>query len=127
MGNTVIYTQNAPEAAGPYSQAVLRDGWLYCAGQVALDPATQKISASSIEEQTEQVFRNLRAVLSAAGASLDDVVKTTVFLVDIGDFAAMNAVYARQFGDEPPARSTIGIASLPLGARVEIELIARVS
>lgn len=126
MGNEVIYTSNAPEAAGPYSQAIVRDGWLFGAGQVALDPTTQKLVEGGIEEQTAQVFRNISAVLEAAGASLADVVKTTVFLQNIGDFAAMNAVYAQQFDAAPPARSTFEVANLPMGALVEIEVIARV-
>ena len=126
MGHTVIYTKNAPEAAGPYSQAVLSDGWLFSAGQVALDPDTQQLIAGGVEEQTAQVFRNLSAVLEAAGSSLADVVKTTVFLQDIGDFAVMNGIYAQHFGEGPPARSTVEVAQLPLGALVEIEVIARV-
>ncbi|MCY3836588.1 MAG: RidA family protein [Anaerolineaceae bacterium] len=127
MGNQVIYTKQAPEAAGPYSQAIVRDGWLFGAGQVGLDPASQQLVSGGIEEQTAQVFRNIRAVLEAAGAQLEDVVKTSVFLQDIGDFAAMNEVYAQHFGASPPARSTFAVAGLPLGALVEIEYIARLS
>ena len=125
MGNQVIYTPNAPEAAGPYTQGIVRDGWLFGAGQVALDPATQQIVAGGIEAQTAQVFRNISAVLEAAGGSLADIVKTTVFLQDIGDFVAMNGVYAEQFSAAPPARSTFEVGKLPMGALVEIEYIAR--
>jgi 2-iminobutanoate/2-iminopropanoate deaminase len=119
-----IEASGAPPAAGPYSQAVAAAGFVFCAGQVGLDPATGSLVEGGIEAQAEQVLRNLGAVLEAAGLSLDDIVKTTCFLADIGDFAAFNAVYGRFFGDVPPARSTFQVAALPLGARVEIEAIA---
>jgi 2-iminobutanoate/2-iminopropanoate deaminase len=121
-----IATANAPRAIGPYSQAVIHDGLLYSAGQIALDPSTMELVGGDTAAQTEQVFANLRSVLEAAGASLPSVVKTTVYLADMGDFQAMNAVYARHFGDHRPARSTVAAAALPKGARVEIDVIAAV-
>ena len=122
---TMIQTDQAPAAVGPYSQAVRTDGWVYTAGQIPLDPATMQLVAGGITDQTRQVLANLIAVLAAAGCSTADVVKTTVFLTDMGEFAAMNAVYAEVFAKEPPARSTVQVAALPLGARVEIEAVAR--
>jgi len=121
-----IATAKAPRAIGPYSQAVIHDGLLYSAGQIALDPSTMELVGGDTAEQTEQVFANLQSVLAAAGASLSSVVKTTVYLADMGDFQAMNAVYARHFGDHRPARSTVAAAALPKGARVEIDVIAAV-
>lgn len=119
-------TTNAPglPAAGPYSHAAAAGGLVYLSGQTPLDPDTGALVAGDVEVQARQVFANLKAVLHAAGITLADVVKVTVFLTDMNDFAAMNAVYAEQFDDAPPARSTIGVASLPLGAEIEIELIA---
>jgi 2-iminobutanoate/2-iminopropanoate deaminase len=125
MTRQAISTTNAPAAVGPYSQAIIAGDLVFCAGQVPLDPATGEILQGTIEEQTERVLRNVGAVLDAAGVTFGDVVKTTVFLVDMGDFAAMNGVYARFFPDPPPARSTVAVAGLPKGARVEIEAIAR--
>ena len=125
MDRTAIATTNAPAAVGPYSQAIEAGGLLFCSGQIHLDPATGTLVEGDIAAQTERVLDNLSAVLAAAGRSMADVVKTTVFLVDINDFAAMNEVYGRYMPDPPPARSTIGVAALPKGARVEIELIAR--
>jgi 2-iminobutanoate/2-iminopropanoate deaminase len=125
MTREAISTTNAPAAAGPYSQAIVVGGLAFCAGQIPLDPATGEMVAGTIEEQTERVLRNLGAVLDAAGCTFADVAKTTVFLADMGDFAAMNGVYATFFPDPPPARSTIEVAALPRGARVEIEAIAR--
>ncbi len=122
---TVIQTDQAAAAVGPYSQAVSVDGWVYTAGQIPLDPATVQLVEGGISAQTRQVLANLIAVLAAAGCSPFDVVKTTVFLADMGEFAAMNAVYAEVFGEDPPARSTVQVAALPLGARVEIEAVAR--
>jgi len=121
-----IATAKAPRAIGPYSQAVIHDGLLYSAGQIALDPSTMELVGGDTAAQTEQVFANLQSVLEAAGASLSSVVKTTVYLADMGDFQAMNAVYARHFGDHRPARSTVAAAALPKGARVEIDVIAAV-
>lgn len=121
--NTVA-TERAPKAIGPYSQAIVADGTVYTAGQVALDPQSGALVGETVGEQTEQVLKNLTAVLTAAGSSLGQVVKTTVFLADMADFAAMNEVYARHFGGHRPARSTVQAAGLPKGARVEIDAIA---
>lgn len=119
-----IQTENAPAAIGPYSQAIVHRGIVYTAGQIALDPATGELVSGGIAEQTEQVFRNLKAVLEAAGASLGSVIKTTVFLKDMGEFTAMNEIYGRHFGDHRPARSTVQAAKLPKDCSVEIEVIA---
>jgi 2-iminobutanoate/2-iminopropanoate deaminase len=120
-----VHTDKAPATIGPYSQAVVVSGLVFTAGQVAIDPATHKLIDGGIEEQTRQVLENLKAVLEAAGSSLGSVVKTTVFLTYMGNFAAMNAIYARYFdADPPPARSTIQVGDLPLGAMIEIECIA---
>lgn len=124
MNREVIQTKNAPAAVGPYSQAVRVGQFVYTAGQIALDPDTGKLVADEIQAQTEQVLRNLRAVLEAADTDLQHVVKTTVFLQEMAEFSAMNEVYARFFGERPPARSTVQVAGLPLGARVEIEVVA---
>jgi 2-iminobutanoate/2-iminopropanoate deaminase len=120
-----IYTNQAPEAVGPYSQAVVTGGLVYTSGQIALDPKTGELVGKTIEEQAEQVMTNLAAVLEAAGSSPEKAVKTLCFLTDIGDFAAFNAVYARYF-TEKPARSCVGIQSLPKGAICEVEVIAEV-
>jgi 2-iminobutanoate/2-iminopropanoate deaminase len=119
-----VATGGAPRAIGPYSQAVSANGFLFTAGQVALDPATGELVAGGIAEQTKRALENLRAVLAAAGASFSDVVKTTVFLVEMADFGVMNEVYGQAFGDHRPARSTVAVAALPRGARVEIEVVA---
>jgi 2-iminobutanoate/2-iminopropanoate deaminase len=121
---TIIHTDAAPKAIGPYSQAIRAGGLIFTAGQIALDPATAQIVEGGIEVQTRQVLTNLSHVLQAAGSSLSRVVKTTVFLQDLGEFAAMNAVYAEFFPAQPPARSTVQVAALPRGSRVEIECIA---
>jgi 2-iminobutanoate/2-iminopropanoate deaminase len=121
--NTVA-TDKAPKAIGPYSQAIVTDDTVYTAGQVALDPKTGELVGATVAEQTEQVLKNLTAVLAASGSSLGQVVKTTVYLADMADFAAMNDVYARHFGGHRPARSTVQAAGLPKGARVEIDAIA---
>jgi 2-iminobutanoate/2-iminopropanoate deaminase len=121
-----ISTAGAPKAIGPYSQAISTNGFLFTAGQVALDPSTGELVNGGIAEQTTRALENLRAVLKAAGCGLDQVVKTTVFLVDMADFSAMNEVYGRVFGAHRPARSTVAVAALPKGARVEIEVIATV-
>lgn len=119
-----IKADGAPNAVGPYSHAVVAGDYVFCSGQVPLDPATSELVTGDIAVQTNRILDNLAAVLAAAGSSLDRVVKTTVFLADIGDFAAMNDAYAKRFGDHRPARSTIGVAALPRGARVEIECVA---
>ena len=124
MGKSVIYTDKAPAAVGPYSQAIKTEHFVYTAGQVAIDPAISKLIEGDISAQTEQVLKNLRSILQAAGTDLNKVVKTTVFLQDMAHFASMNEVYSRYFGDNPPARTTIAVAALPLGALVEIEAVA---
>ena len=124
MERRVIHTENAPKAIGPYSQAIRSGELVFCAGQIPLDPATMKLVDGDITAQTRRALTNLSNVLEAAGSSLSRVVKTTVFLADFNDFAAMNAVYAEFFGEQPPARSTIQAARLPAGALVEIEAIA---
>lgn len=126
MRKEIIHTDNAPAAVGPYSQAVRVGNMVFTAGQIGLDPATGKMVADDITVQTERVLENLTAVLSAAGSSLENVIKCTVFLKDMGEFAAMNAVYGRYFQQNPPARSAVQVAALPLGGRVEIEAIALV-
>ena len=125
MTRRAISTTGAPAAIGPYSQGIATDRLLFTAGQAALDPASGQLVGGGIEPETERVMSNLTSVLDAAGCSWGDVVKTTIFLVDMGDFAAVNAIYGRFMSDPPPARSTVGVAALPKGARVEIEAIAR--
>jgi 2-iminobutanoate/2-iminopropanoate deaminase len=120
----IIATEHAPQAIGPYSQAVLAGGFVFASGQIPIDPETGQFVEGGIAEQTEQVLRNISNLLEAAGTSLARVVKTTVFLADMNDFAAMNDVYARFFGEQPPARSTVQAARLPRDARVEIEVVA---
>jgi 2-iminobutanoate/2-iminopropanoate deaminase len=122
----IVSTESAPQAIGPYSQATVAGGFLFASGQIPLDPQTGEFVAGGIREQTEQVMRNLGAVLAAAGSGFDRVVKTTVYLADMNDFAAMNEVYGRYFESEPPARATVQAARLPRDARVEIDLIALV-
>ena len=123
-GLGVVATDQAPKAIGPYSQAMDVNGVIYTAGQVALDPTSGQLVGATAAEQTEQVLKNLAAVLGAAGSSLQDVVKTTVYLADMNDFAAMNEVYTKHFGTHKPARSTVQAARLPRDARVEIDAIA---
>ena len=124
MKKNVIHTDKAPKAIGPYSQAIRTDSMVYTAGQIGLDPTTGEMIGGTVEEQTRQALTNLRNVLEAAGSSLDQVVKTTVFLKDMNDFAKMNPIYAEFFGENPPARSTIAVAGLPKGGLVEIEVVA---
>ena len=120
----IIATESAPRAIGPYSQAVRAGNLIFASGQIPIDPATGEFVSDEIAEQTEQVLRNISAVFEAAGASLNEVVKTTVFLADMDDFTAMNDVYARFFGEHRPARATVQAARLPRDAKVEIEAIA---
>lgn len=119
-----IATDGAPKAIGPYSQAIVAGELVFCAGQVALDPASGEAVTGDVRVQTERVLDNLTAVLAAAGSDLRHVVKTTVYLTDLNDFAAMNEVYAKRFGDHRPARATVGASALPKGLRVEIECVA---
>ncbi|MBT8338141.1 MAG: RidA family protein [Gemmatimonadetes bacterium] len=122
-----IHTDAAPAAIGPYSQAIECDGWVFCSGQIPFDPETMEVVDGDVQAQTEQVMVNLRQVLEAAGARLDTVVKTTIFLADMGDFAAVNEVYGRHFGDHRPARATVAVRELPKSVDVEIECVARVA
>lgn len=119
-----VQTDSAPRAIGPYSQAIKANGFVFASGQIPLDPATMQIVEGGISEQTERVMNNLSAVLEAAGSSLDRVVKTTVFLADLADFADMNETYGRFFGEAPPARSTVQVSRLPRDVRIEIDVIA---
>ncbi len=123
----IITTDRAPRAIGPYSQAVRAGNLIFASGQIPIDPATGEFVVGGVAEQTEQVLRNLTAVMDAAGVGMNQVVKTTVFLADMDDFVAMNEVYGRFFGEEPPARATVQAARLPRDARVEIEAIAVVN
>jgi 2-iminobutanoate/2-iminopropanoate deaminase len=120
----VVATDNAPKAIGPYSQAIKANGFIFVSGQIALDPATQQLIDGDVAAQTERVLQNLSAILTAAGSSFAQVVKTTVFLKYMDNFGAMNEVYARYFGDAPPARSTVAAAGLPRDVLVEIDVIA---
>lgn len=120
----IIATPNAPAALGPYSQGIQADGLIFASGQLGLDPQTGKFVSDDVAEQARQAMQNLKAVLEAAGSSLEHIVKTTIFLQDMGDFKAVNAVYGEHFAAAPPARSTVQVAGLPLGGRVEIEAIA---
>jgi 2-iminobutanoate/2-iminopropanoate deaminase len=124
MTKQIVHSDKAPKAIGPYSQAIRTDVAVYTAGQVGFDPATGDLVQGAIKEQTLQALTNLKNILEASGTSLANVVKTTVFMKDLNDFAAMNAVYAEFFNDAPPARSTVQVAALPKGALVEIEAVA---
>ncbi len=119
-----IATTDAPQAIGPYSQAVSAGPWLFCSGQIGLDPHTGELVPGGVEAETTRVLENLRAVLAAAGTTFDSVVRTTIYLVDLGDFGRVNEIYARALHAPFPARATVGVASLPRGARVEIDAIA---
>lgn len=124
MKKKIVNTADAPAAVGPYSQAVRVGRLVYTAGQIPLDPATGKVVEGDVSAQTERVLQNLKAVVEAAGSSLSQVIKTTVFLQDMNDFAAMNKVYSQFFTENPPARSAVEVAALPLGVQVEIEAVA---
>lgn len=123
MSIETIHTDHAPAAIGPYSQAIIAKGFLFTAGQIALDPATAQVVPGDVVAQTEQVFKNLAAILSAAGANWGDVAKATVYLMDMKDFPLVNEVYARAMGDARPARSTVQVSGLPRGVMVEIDLV----
>lgn len=124
MNKQIVKTDNAPGAVGPYSQGIIANGFVFTAGQVPLVPGTKNFVEGGIQEQTRQSLTNVKGVLEAAGSSLDHAVKVTVFLQNMDDFAAMNEVYAEFFGENPPARSAVEVARLPLGAMVEIEVVA---
>ncbi len=124
MTRQIIATDAAPQAIGPYSQAVRHGGLVYTSGQIALDPQTGVMQAASLEAETRQTLSNLSAVLKAAGSSLERVIKTTIYLVDMNDFAEVNNIYASHFSGAPPARATVAVAALPKGARIEIDAIA---
>ena len=125
MSKEVIATKNAPAAVGPYSQAIKVNNLLFCSGQIALDPASGNLVGSEVKAQTEQIMKNISAVLTAAGASYDDVIKTTCFLTDINDFAEFNQIYGQYFTGKP-ARSCVAVSALPKGALVEVEVIAEI-
>ena len=127
MDRRTVLTDRAPAPIGPYSQAVLADGWLFCSGQIALDPASGQMVAGDVRAQADRVLRNLQGVVEAAGGTLRNVVKTTIYLKSIDDFPAVNAVYATFFPADPPARSTVQAARLPKDALVEIEAVARLA
>ena len=127
LNRTVIHTDSAPKAIGPYSQAIHAGDFIFAAGQTPIDPATGNLVEGEIETQTRRVLDNIKAVLEAAGSGLDKVVKTTVFMTNLGDFARMNAVYAEYFPANPPARSTVQVSALPKGAMIEIECVALAS
>ena len=122
-----IHTDAAPAAIGPYSQAIVSEGWVFCSGQIPIDPATMEVLDGDVTAQTELVMTNLTQVLAAAGARLDTVVKTTIFLADMADFQKVNEVYGRHFGDHRPARATVAVRELPKSVAVEVECIARVA
>lgn len=122
----IVATGSAPKAIGPYSQAVISGGMIFLSGQIALDPETGKLTGEDVTAQTERVLQNIKAVLEAAGSSFDNVVKTTVYMVDLSAFVEMNRVYGKYFRDMPPARATVQVASLPAGALIEIDAVARV-
>ena len=124
MVKEIVQTDRAPQAIGPYSQGVRAGGFVFFSGQIPLDPVTGQITGSDVVEQTERVMENISEVLTAAGLGFEDVVKTTIFLVDLADFAAVNEVYGRRFKKDPPARSTVEVKGLPRGSRVEIEVVA---
>ncbi len=124
MTRQVVSTPNAPAAIGPYSQAIIANGFVFCSGQIPLDPATKQVIEGDITVQTERVMKNIGGLLEAAGASYANVVKSTVFLHSMDDFAAMNEVYSKYFGDQPPARTTVGNLNLPRGVLIEVEVIA---
>ena len=126
MSITFVHSDKAPKAVGPYSQAVVHEGVLYASGQIGLLPQSGEMAGDSVEAQTRQVLRNLTAVLQQAGADVADILKVNIFLADMNDFATVNAIYSEWLGTHRPARATVAVAALPLGARVEMDLIARV-
>jgi 2-iminobutanoate/2-iminopropanoate deaminase len=124
MTKKIIHTDHAPKAVGPYSQAVQLGGFLFCSGQISIDPKTQDVFTGEIKTQTEMVLKNIEAVLSQSGLQFSDIIKTTIFLTNMADFSVVNEVYATKFKSDPPARSTVAVTALPKGVNVEIEVIA---
>lgn len=124
MSKKIIHTDHAPKAVGPYSQAVLLNDTLFCSGQIAIDPKTQEVFTGDIKKQTEMVLANIEAVLKASDMNFSNIVKTTIFLTSMNDFATVNEIYAQKFRSNPPARSTVAVAGLPKGVNVEIEVLA---
>ncbi len=124
MSKEIVFTEKAPKPIGPYSQAVKVGQWLFVSGQIALDPATGDLIRGGIEEQTTRVFENIKTILEAAGYTLDDIVKVTVYLTDLSDFPKFNEVYSRYFKSNPPARTTVQVSALPRGAKIEVDVIA---
>lgn len=124
MEKNIIHTDHAPKAVGPYSQAVQLGDFLFCSGQISIDPKTQEVFTGDIKQQTEMVLANIEAVLKQAGLDFSNVIKTTIFLTNMSDFAVVNEIYAKRFTQNPPARSTVAVAGLPKGVNVEIEVIA---
>jgi 2-iminobutanoate/2-iminopropanoate deaminase len=124
MKHQIIHTDNAPQALGPYSQAVVHNGMLYCSGQIGIDPSTGNLAGETIGQQAEQVMKNLEAVLSAAGSTLSNVLKCTIFLADMDDFSEVNEIYGRRFPSNPPARETVAVRTLPKHCLVEISCVA---
>lgn len=120
----IIHTDNAPKAVGPYSQAVQMGEFLFCSGQISIDPKTNEVFTGDVKTQTEMVMKNVEAVLTAGGMTFSNVIKTTIFITNMNDFATVNEVYAKAFKEAPPARSTVAVAGLPKGVNVEIEVIA---
>lgn len=120
----IIHTDHAPKAVGPYSQAVMMGDFLFCSGQISIDPKTQEVFTGDITQQTEMVMNNVEAVLKQAGLDFSNVIKTTIFLTSMSDFATVNEIYAKRFKEAPPARSTVAVAGLPKGVNVEVEVIA---
>lgn len=127
MSRKVVHSDHAPKAIGPYSQAIRTDAMVYTAGQIGVDPSTGEFVSNDVEGQTRKALENLQNILQAAGSSISNVVKTTVFLQDMNDFTKMNGIYAEFFGENPPARSTVAVAGLPKGALVEIEVVALIN
>lgn len=125
LDKKIIRTDKAPKPVGPYSQAVESGGFLFCSGQISIDPETDQVRTGPIEEQTKQIFENIEAVLAAAGLTLNNVVKTTMYLTNMNDFAVVNEIYAKHFVEQTPARTTIAVSALPKGVNVEIEVIAK--
>lgn len=124
MSKSILHTDAAPKAVGPYSQAVQMGDFLFCSGQISINPATQEVFTGDIQQQTEMVLKNIEAVLAKAGLNFSHVVKTTIFLTSMNDFSLVNEIYATRFPQNPPARSTVAVAGLPKGVNVEIEVIA---